>query len=512
MTSGCLGDALRQIDLLFGEGTVGGVSDAQLLERYVAHRDELAFEALLRRHGPMVLAVCRSVVNDPNDADDAFQATFLLFARKAKSLWVDGSLGGWLHRVAWRIASHMKDQVARRRDQERKAAERACPPCRSRPPWDDTSMVIHQEIARLPERYRKPIVLCYLENMTYQQAASHLNWSETTTQGRLARARSLLRNRLTRRGVTLAGFGLGTLAGPPGASAVSMAMLRAVVRAAYRFHLGEAAAVETVSTAADALMRRALRTMMIAKLKWVATAAVIMGGLTSVATGLAATGRVDRERPGAGFARTTQEAPNPSRTTAPAAAVPLGTDEETRLAFLGAPSDPIGGPIPDPVSFVEQVQPGETVNYTKDLKPRRRMDRGDSLFSPLGGFRLHMRQDGNLVLYVIDDERLPEDLHAVQAHAKETMDLYAAEIWSTGTNVPKDGAGVGSYCVMQEDGEFIVYDVDGKPCYRTNTPGHEGAFLRCQDDGNVVLYVRDPDLRPIWATNTTARRNRAAGP
>jgi hypothetical protein len=139
------------------------------------------------------------------------------------------------------------------------------------------------------------------------------------------------------------------------------------------------------------------------------------------------------------------------------------------------------------------------------------MDRGDSLFSPMGGFRLHMQQDGNLVLSAIDDERLPEDLRAILSHAPETMDLYSAEIWSTGTNVPKDGAGVGSYCVMGEDGEFIVYDVDGKPCFRTNTAGHAGAFLRLQDDGNVVLYVRDPGLRALWATNTAARRDRAVG-
>ncbi len=97
--------ALRQIDRLFGEGTLAGLTDARLLERYVAHRDELAFEALVRRHGSMVLGVCRRALDDPNDADDAFQAAFLLLARKARSIWVEGSLGGWLHRVAWRIAS-----------------------------------------------------------------------------------------------------------------------------------------------------------------------------------------------------------------------------------------------------------------------------------------------------------------------------------------------------------------------------------------------------------------------
>ncbi len=112
--------APRPIDRLFGEGTLAGLSDARLLERYAVHRDELAFEALVRRHGSMVLGVCRRVLADPNDADDAFQAAFLLLARKARSIWVDGSIGGWLHRVAWRIALQVRSDAARRRDQERR--------------------------------------------------------------------------------------------------------------------------------------------------------------------------------------------------------------------------------------------------------------------------------------------------------------------------------------------------------------------------------------------------------
>jgi DNA-directed RNA polymerase specialized sigma24 family protein len=159
MASKHLGAAIRQIHLLFGEGTLGGLPDPQLVQRYVADRDEAAFTALVQRHGPMVLAVCRGVLADPHDADDAFQATFLLFARKAGSLWIDGSLAGWLHRVAWRIALQVKTAAARRRDRERRAAEMAGPQCGPGPSWDDTHQIVHQEIDRLPERYRKPIVL-----------------------------------------------------------------------------------------------------------------------------------------------------------------------------------------------------------------------------------------------------------------------------------------------------------------------------------------------------------------
>ena len=149
----------------------------------------------------MVRAVCLGLVDDPNDADDAFQAAFLLLARKAERLWVNDSLGGWLHRVACRIALQLRSDAARRRVQERRAGDLAVSPTDSRAIWDDVSTVLHQEIDRLPERYRKPIVLCYLEEMTYQQAATHLRWSEGTTRGRLARAREILRVRLNQRGI-----------------------------------------------------------------------------------------------------------------------------------------------------------------------------------------------------------------------------------------------------------------------------------------------------------------------
>ena len=124
-------------------------------------------------------------------------------------------------------------------------------------PWDDRDAILHEEIDRLPERYRQPIVLCYLEEMTYQQAANHLHWSEGSTQGRLRRARDLLKARLIRRGVTLSGAGLSALTIPKTTSAVSTAMLQATVRAARHFVLGEAAAVGTVSTATTVLVNQA---------------------------------------------------------------------------------------------------------------------------------------------------------------------------------------------------------------------------------------------------------------
>lgn len=150
------GSALRQINRLFDEGTLAGLPDARLLERYATERDELAFESLVKHHGAMVRAVCLGLVDDPNDADDAFQAAFLLLARKAERLWVNDSLGGWLHRVACRIALQLRSDAARRRVQERRAGDLAVSPTDSRAIWDDVSTVLHQEIDRLPDAIASP--------------------------------------------------------------------------------------------------------------------------------------------------------------------------------------------------------------------------------------------------------------------------------------------------------------------------------------------------------------------
>ena len=188
-----LGAALRQIHRLFGEGTLAGLTDARLLERYASERDETAFAALVQRHGPMVMAVCNGVLDDTNDADDAFQA----------DIPPPGPQGGsdLDQRFAGRLAPSRGVP-----DRNSGEIQRAEAPSRNGGPWSCPSQevmtarrgttpgaVIHQEIDSLPERYRKPIVLCYLEAMTYEQAAGHLRWSEATTRGRLAQARACSR-------------------------------------------------------------------------------------------------------------------------------------------------------------------------------------------------------------------------------------------------------------------------------------------------------------------------------
>src|SRR5262249_45040927 len=161
-------------------------------------RDEEAFAGLLRRHGPLVFGVCRQVLGDAHDAEDAFQATFLVLARKAATVARQDSLAAWLHRVALNVARTARTAAARRRAPERETALRTRPGPGDEVAPGDWQPLLHEEVDRLPEKYRVPVVLCYLEGRTHEEAARQLGWPLGSVKGRLARARDLLRARLTR--------------------------------------------------------------------------------------------------------------------------------------------------------------------------------------------------------------------------------------------------------------------------------------------------------------------------
>jgi RNA polymerase sigma factor (sigma-70 family) len=213
---------------LGGAPREAAADDPQLLARFLERRDPDAFDALLRRHGPMVLGVCRRVVGDGHDAEDAFQATFLVLARNAASIRQHASLASWLHGVARRLALRLR--------QARSAAARLAADAPQRPPspgpaaelsWREVLAALDEELRRLPESYRQPLVLCHLEGRTQGEAARQLGWSLGTLRRRLEQGRRCLRGRLSRRGVSLAG-GLG---GVWLAEAVSAAEVPAGLRA-----------------------------------------------------------------------------------------------------------------------------------------------------------------------------------------------------------------------------------------------------------------------------------------
>jgi RNA polymerase sigma-70 factor (ECF subfamily) len=199
------GESLRLLRLIYRGGSACGASDSALVDRFVRSSGEpaeAAFAVLVERHGAMVLRVCRQVLRDSHEAEDAFQATFLVLARSAPSIRQRESLASWLHGIALRCAARLKVARARRRAMEAIAAERFAARQVVESPPTAHHTELHEEIARLREVYRAPIVLCYLQGLTYAEAADQLRWPLGTLKVRLSRARALLRRRLARLGLT----------------------------------------------------------------------------------------------------------------------------------------------------------------------------------------------------------------------------------------------------------------------------------------------------------------------
>jgi RNA polymerase sigma factor (sigma-70 family) len=189
------------------------MSDAELLARFVSRQEAAAFEELVRRHGPMVMRVCQRVLAHTQDAEDAFQAAFIVLARKASGIAKQGSVGSWLYGVAYRVALQIKENTSKHRLPAQGIDGRTIPDARQTPAAVDgeTRAILDQELNRLPEKYRAPLVLCYLEGKTTDEAARELGCPTGTVAGRLPRARDLLRDRLTRRGMAVSGAALATL-------------------------------------------------------------------------------------------------------------------------------------------------------------------------------------------------------------------------------------------------------------------------------------------------------------
>jgi RNA polymerase sigma factor (sigma-70 family) len=261
-----LGAALRQINRLFAEGVVARLSDAQLLERFLAHGEAGAFEVLVGRHGPMVLSVCRGMLRDPRDAEDAFQATFLVLVQKGGTIRGRDALAGWLYQVAHRVAIHANAAATRRRTLENQVGQMAVATSTNTPASaDDLLRALHEEIARLPEKHRLAIVLCDLEGMTQAQAAGQLHWSERTLRHRLAKARAGLKSRLGRRGLVPDGAMLGAVFLREARAVVPPAWCESTVRAALAA-VNQAAAAGAVSAAAYKLTHEVLKVMLVQKL------------------------------------------------------------------------------------------------------------------------------------------------------------------------------------------------------------------------------------------------------
>jgi RNA polymerase sigma factor (sigma-70 family) len=271
------------IRTLYEVGAVGRLDDGSLLERFAmdGEASDVAFAALVRRHGSMVLSTCRGILRDEHAAQDATQATFLVLARKADSLVAVRSLGAWLHQVAIRVASCERSARARRASHERRASRRESS-YRLTEETSELRAVIHEELGRLPERYRAAIVLCHLEGLTHEQAAERLGWPVGTVRSRLSRGRDRLRGRLAERGLAPE-LALLAPTSIPGQVAIPAWLATSTARAAVRLVAGRTVA-GAISPSVSSLTKGALEAMILTKLKSVAVVVMSLGIVASGAS------------------------------------------------------------------------------------------------------------------------------------------------------------------------------------------------------------------------------------
>ncbi|MFO0967139.1 MAG: efflux RND transporter periplasmic adaptor subunit [Gemmataceae bacterium] len=440
------------LELIRRVGHEGGGEppDHELLGRIGCGRDDAAFLALLRRHGRMVLDVCRSVLGNEADAEDAFQATFLILARKAGAIRKRASVGSWLHGVAYRTSLKARAALCTRRKHESRA-ERAAPDPADLA-WREVQEVIHAELSACSERYQAPLVLCYLEGKTQEEAAALLGVSRATVKKRLELGRRLLRDRLLRRGLTSAVV-LALSAWPGAARAcVPRALEAAALRAALTSTTGTVAVPGTVSVRVAVLADAMLKTMSIARLRMIAAVAVV--GLL-----IGGAGVLSYQRLSAGAGRN-DKAPEAAR----------------RIEDLGR-SEPVQSlPITARITgFLENVavEPGATVQrgellFQIDARPARDEVEKAEAEAPLAEAKLKLAEadlDRMRSLILRSPPITPEDLaqaEKARAEAAEALNAARARLASaqvrlerTRITAPVDGK-IGRLNV--EVGNLIIAD------------------------------------------------------
>jgi RNA polymerase sigma factor (sigma-70 family) len=325
MRSGQAESAGQNFQRLFREGSLTGLSDGQLLERYLASRDEFAFEVLVERHAALVLSVCRRSLDDPADCDDAFQATFLVLARRGRVVRNQKALASWLFGVARRACLLANRGAARRRKHERRAAKLRAGRGTSVVEPAESGRLVYEEIERLPSSYRLPVVLCLMEGRSRSEAAATLCWTESTVRGRLARARRLLRSRLIRRGVAPAAAVAALVREGRAAGTVPRALVEGAAHAASG----------RTSAKVIALTEGVIKIMLLKKL--MLSAAVLCGAILVAWTSAMVLSAKEEQAPAVAVKQA-----GPDR-TAPPGFIPLG--DPGKSALHGRVIDPDGKPV-----------------------------------------------------------------------------------------------------------------------------------------------------------------------
>src|SRR5579884_3737996 len=363
---------LQHLRLVLAARSAVGVPDAQLLERFIRQRDEAAFELLVWRHGKMVLGTCQRLLRDAHEAEDAFQACFLALARRAGSISRRESVGGWLYKVAYRLALGVKARRDTRNAREQSITDfpqdAGAPDPAAEAARREIRHVLDEEVSRLPDRYRVPFVLCCLEGRSNAEAARELGCALGTIESRLARARQRLRTGLSRRGVTLSAGLLAMGAGQEAASAVVPATLAAsIAKAATLVAAGHAEATGLISTQVITLTEGVLRAMFMTKLK---TAATILLAVALAGTGTGTLAYRSQASGQPGPAPAAQPAKAPTQTEAARIAEliqQLGSDNFAEREKATKELETIGAPALDALRKAARNDEAERRKRAEDL-------------------------------------------------------------------------------------------------------------------------------------------------
>jgi RNA polymerase sigma factor (sigma-70 family) len=338
MSNATMGAVVRHLRDLAERRGAEGRSDRQLLHRFARQRDEAAFTVLVGRHGPMVLGLCRRLLRHEQDAEDAFQAAFLVLARKAGSAGWGESVGGWLFRVAYHLALKARRSVGRRRAVEVAMPQVPETPAAAAGDGPEPGAALDEEVRRLPEAYRAAVVLCYLEGRGQAEACRQLGCTVDALKGRLRRAREMLQRRLRQRGVALGVAGVaGLLTSNAVTAALPATLLGPTVRAAVLFAAG-AQAAGAVSAQALALAAGGLKSMCVTKVKLLGIVLASVGVLAGGGVALRGPGGAWTGAPRAAAAEPDSLAAYLEGPGAPAASVSAATLAE--LTKLQESSDP----------------------------------------------------------------------------------------------------------------------------------------------------------------------------
>jgi RNA polymerase sigma factor (sigma-70 family) len=435
MVQNTLRGVLRHLRKLC-EATPGrDLGDGELLERSLAGGEEAAFAILVQRHGPMVLEVCQRVLGDRHAAEDAFQATFLVLVRRSASIRRRGALGSWLFGVAQRVARHQRAREAARRGRERRAALRPRAETPDERTWQELRSALDEEIGALPESYRAPVVLCYLEGKSYEQAARDLGWPKSSLASRLARAREVLRGRLTRRGITLSAAALAAaLAERAGATAVPARLTLSTVKEASRFAARKTVAAGAPASRAVALAEGHLKTT--SGLKRKALLLLLAVGLAAAGAGLAG-----HEAPG-------EKPPLPPRGAAAAGERPnqqKPPEAGETFTYAGRVQDAEGKPVAGAKVLIHGLTPG-VVKF-----------RARAVSGPDGKFRFTVRRDEFGDKGVVPPSRSPPERFV---HVAATADGHgAACVWA---GKPEERENLLLWLPAEEVVRGRVVDLEGK--------------------------------------------------